>query len=241
MLHGAQRDLFELEFCIPSECADRLAAGAADIGLVPSYELTRQDLEIIPGVGIACRGAVRSILLVLRKAPAAIRTLAADASSRTSVQLARLVLAHHYGVTPEIVCHPPDLNAMLGKADAALLIGDAALRVNPAELPWQTMDLGTEWLEMTGQPMVFAVWAGRPGCITKETAEAFRASCRFGRAHLPEIVDRESLARGFTRELVREYLEQQIVHELGDEEFQGMLTFLQCAGNSTFPTCVASK
>ena len=64
MLHGQQRDLFDLTFSVPSECADRLARGRADIGLIPSIELTRQKLNIIPGAGIACRGAVRSILLV---------------------------------------------------------------------------------------------------------------------------------------------------------------------------------
>jgi chorismate dehydratase len=64
MLHGPQRGLFDLEFRIPAECADQVAAGKSHIGIIPSFELTHQDLEIIPGCGIACHGAVRSILLV---------------------------------------------------------------------------------------------------------------------------------------------------------------------------------
>ena len=64
MLHGPQRGLFDLDFRIPAECADQVASGAADIGIVPSFELTRQDLEVIRGAGIACHGPVRSILLV---------------------------------------------------------------------------------------------------------------------------------------------------------------------------------
>src|SRR5437016_7821627 len=64
MLHGPQQGLFDLSFQVPSGCADDVASGAADIGIIPSFELTRQALDIIPGTGIACHGAVRSILLV---------------------------------------------------------------------------------------------------------------------------------------------------------------------------------
>ena len=79
-----------------------VAAGKADIGIVPAFELLRQNLETVPGLGIACRGAVRSILLVSKVEPSAIRTLAADSNSRTSVQLARIILARKYGVRPRI-------------------------------------------------------------------------------------------------------------------------------------------
>src|SRR4029079_2854493 len=114
-----------------SGCADDVASGAADIGIIPSFELTRQALEVIPGTGIACRGAVRSILLISARRADAIRTLAADNSSRTSVQLARVILERRYGATPEFVPHHPDLDAMLRVADAALVIGDPALRIDP--------------------------------------------------------------------------------------------------------------
>src|SRR5258707_6085708 len=123
MLHGPARGRFDLEFRTPAGCADQLASGAADIGIVPSFELTRQDLEIIPGTGIACHGAVRSILLVSSRPAAEIRTVAADSSSRTSVELARVVLERRYGAAPASTLHPPDLEAMLRIADAALIIG----------------------------------------------------------------------------------------------------------------------
>ena len=122
MLHGPQRGLFDLEFRIPAECADRLASGAADIGIVPSFELTRQRLEILPGAGIACHGPVRSILLVSKRPAAEIRTLAADASSRTSVQLARVILDRRYGASPEITTLRPDLESMLARAVGRLCI-----------------------------------------------------------------------------------------------------------------------
>ncbi len=229
MLHGPERDLFDLDFAIPAVCADRLASGAADIGIIPSFELTRQDLEVIPGAGIASHGAVRSILLISHRPAAEIRTLAADASSRTSVELARVILRQKYGAAPRIFAQEPDLAAMLRQADAALIIGDPALRIDPDRLPHQVYDLGAEWREMTGLPMVFAVWAGRRGVVTPEIAAAFRASCRYGREHLGDIVAAEASRRGFAPELVREYLARHIVHELGEEDYCGMRRFLDLA------------
>jgi len=226
MLHGPQRGLFDLEFRPPAECADRLAAGAADIGIVPSFELTRQDLEIIPGAGIACHGAVRSILLISRCPAGEIRRLAADSNSRTSVQLARVLLRRKYGASPEVIAHPAALDAMLRIADAALIIGDPALRIDPAGLPYHVYDLGAEWVEMTGLPMVFAVWAGRRGVATAQVEEAFRGSWQYGRAHLEEIV---AASPGFPPGLVRHYLTRNIVHELGPREYEGMGLFLEYA------------
>ena len=92
---------------------------------------------------------------------AEIRTLAADSSSRTSVALTRIILSRRYGVEPRLHSCAPNLESMLESADAALIIGDPALRVDPGTTPYQVADLGREWTEMTGLPMVFAVWAGR--------------------------------------------------------------------------------
>jgi predicted solute-binding protein len=224
--------MFDLEFRIPAGCADQMAAGEADIGIIPSFELTRQDLDVIAGVGIACRGAVRSILLVSKCPAGQIRKVAVDSSSRTSVELARVILARRYGVSPTLTAQAPDLDAMLEAADAALIIGDPALRIDPSEPGYSYVyDLGSEWMEMTGFPMVFAVWAGRRGVVTPAVREAFLGSCRYGLAHMDEIVMAESAARGFAPELVREYLTHSIVHELGPRESQGMRLFLEMAGS----------
>jgi predicted solute-binding protein len=229
MLHGPQQGLFDLDFRLPSECADRMASGAADIGIVPCFELSRQDLDVIPGTGIACHGPVRSILLVSQRPAAEIRTMAVDTSSRTSVQLARVILERRYGAEYTAIPHPPDLEAMLRVADAALIIGDPALRLDPARLPYEVHDLGGEWVEMTGMPMVFAVWAARKGAVTPEVVEAFRGSCRYGLERTDEIVAAESPRLGFAPELVRDYLTRHIVHQLGPREYEGMGLFLQYA------------
>jgi len=229
MLHGKQRGQFDLEFCLPSECADRLAAGTTDIGIVPSVELPRLDVEVIPGAGIACRGAVRSILLVSKEPLPRIRVLAVDSGSRTSAVLARILLAMRYGAEPRLIAQPPDLPSMLQTADAALVIGDPALRLNPTELPFAVTDLGQEWLEMTGLPFVFAVWAARRGCVTPDLREPFLDSCRCGLDHLDEIVRLEAAPRGFSEQLAREYLTRHVIFELGRREHEGLELFLQYA------------
>jgi chorismate dehydratase len=229
MLHGRQRGLFDLDFQIPAECADRLASGRADLGLVPSFELTRQNLTVAPGAGIACHGPVRSILLISSRPAADIRTVAADSSSRTSVQLARIILERRYGATPAIAPHAPDLRPMLDAADAALLIGDSALRVDVDSERSRIYDLGAEWVEMTGLPMVFAVWAGRKEVVTPEVEAAFRESCRYGRERIDEIAGREAALRHFPPGLVRDYLTRRVVHELGPRDYEGLELFLSYA------------
>jgi len=239
MLHGPQKGMFDLEFRVPSACADALESGSADIGIVPSFELTRQPLDILPGAGIACHGPVRSILLVAAKPLAEVRTLAADWNSRTSVELARLVLHHRYGARPQVLPHAPDLEAMLAAADAALVIGDSALRIDPARLPYEVKDLGAEWVEMTGYPMVFAVWAARKGVANDANAQAFRDSCRYGLEHLDELVATESARLGFPPEFVRRYLTRHIVHQLGERDYQGMRLFLEWAAGKAAPAPLA--
>lgn len=232
MMHGPQRGLFDLDFCVPSECAQRVEAGRASLGILPVMEMRRLGFDFVPGTGIACRGAVRSILLVSKREPSRIRTLVTDSGSRTSVMLSRIVLAERYGVTPEVWSREPDLEAMLEQADAALLIGDAALRADPAALPYRSLDLGAEWEALTGLPMVFALWSGRPGAIAgldDASREAFAASLAYGRQRMDEIVASESRAREFPAELVRQYLTRFIVFGIGPREREGMDAFFRLA------------
>jgi chorismate dehydratase len=229
MLKGEQQDLFDLNFCVPAECADRLGNGDAEIGIVPCAELPRLGLAIIRGTGIACRGPVRSILLISRVPPSEIRTLATDSGSRTSVMLARILLAKKYQAEPKLISMAPDLGSMLEVADAALIIGDPALHLDPAAIPFHVLDLGTEWVEMTGLPMVFAVWAGSKAVITPELERAFAASCQYGLKHLPEIAAQGGPERGISEALALEYFQRNIVFKLGEEEYRGLDLFLQYA------------
>lgn len=229
MLHGDQRGAFDLDFRIPSECAQAVANGAADIGIIPSVELNRHDYARVRGLGIASHGAVRSILLVSSQPFSEIRTLAADISSRTSVALARVILARRYGAAPRILPLAPDLHGMLSAADAALIIGDPALRVDIDALHDHVLDLGAAWNEMTGLPMVFAVWAGRKEVVTPEAEAVFHESFAFGRAHLDDIIRVEAGQRRIDPQLAREYLTRHIVCGLGPADYRGLELFLEYA------------
>lgn len=229
MLHGPQRGAFDLSFDLPSMVADKLADGRADIGIVPVAHLLKQDLEIFRGTGIACHGPVRSILLISKVPFEEIRTLAADSGSRTSVLLARILLERRFGASPAVVTRVADLAPMVEECDAALIIGDPALLLDPDTIPFRVLDLGKEWTEMTGLPMVFAVWAGPPGLRTPEREQIFVDSALFGISNLDEIVEAEHARRGVSRALARNYLTRNIVFELGDRDYQGMELYLTYA------------
>jgi chorismate dehydratase len=234
MLHGEQRGLYDLSLAVPAECADRLASGAADIGIVPAVELNRQKLEIIRGTGIACHGPVRSILLISKVPFGEIRKLATDNTSRTSAALSRIILARQYGVEPEVRSETPHLASMLEHSDAALIIGDAALVLDPATLPFHVLDLGAEWNQMTGLPMVFAVWAVRAGVPTQDPAP-FNASLSFGEEHIDDIAKEWGPKLAISETLVRDYLTKNIVFTLGEREYAGLRTFLQYAAELRNP------
>lgn len=224
-LHGPQKGLFDFRFDLPADCADALARGDAAIGLVPCAELDRLGLDYLPDLGIACDGPVRSILLISKRPYSEIRTLAVDTASRSSVALARILLAERYGCRPQLTPMKPALDDMLTVSDAALIIGDPALRIEPTLLRYRTLDLGAEWVAWSGLPMVFAVWAGKAECLTEEVAAAFAGSWKWGREHLGEIEAAAVTERGFRRDLAREYLREHLVYELGPRHREGLELF----------------
>lgn len=231
--HTPLGEQVSLEYALPSVCADRVREGSADIGIVPVIEIERQGLEFLPDVGIACDGAVRSILLVSRQPLDRIRTLAADTGSRTSVMLARVILAERFGAEPETHAQRADLESMLAGSDAALIIGDPALRLDPVALKtrYEVLDLGEEWLALTGLPMVFALWAGRAGRLPAGMSGIFAESCRYGLDHIPDIVRHECLKRDIPETLGEQYLTRHIVFQLGERHREGMRRYLRMAAS----------
>ena len=238
LTHGPQQDVFDLRFTLPSECADALREERADIGLIPAIELARQpDLMVVPGSAIACQGPVRSILLISKKPLEAIESFAADRGSRSSVAMTRTLLKRKHGIEPEVLTQPADLDRMLESADAALIIGDPALEIDPEMTehrgrPVHVFDMGGEWVETTGLPMVFAVWAVKQGCADSALAPIFAESAAYGQAHVEEIVAVESKRRGFSPELVREYVTHYISYDLGEKERESMRLFMRLAGEA---------
>ena len=202
----------------PAELAVDLVAGALDVAPIPAIEYARHadDLVLLPDIAISSDGEVQSILL-LSKRPAgqlAGATVALTNSSRTSQVLARILLAKRWGVDATYVEMPPDLPAMMREADAALLIGDDALRAywdKPADL--LEYDLGTEWTAWTGLPMVYAVWAARREFVAEQpeaaqaVVDSLGRSLTYCRAHLDDISDYAARWEPFPAEHFRSYFD----------------------------------
>jgi chorismate dehydratase len=233
ILHGQQKDQVELSFRLPAECAELLKTGQTDVGIAPSIELAAQsDLMIIPGCSISSRDKVGSILLVSHKPIEDVASVAADTSSRSSVALAQIVLARKYHRSVKIRPYPPRVHEMLEIADAALIIGDPALRFEAEHQRAEgsrlwLYDLGAEWTALTRLPMVYAVWSVRRPVADPGLAALFQASARFGQAHMEEIAKAEAPERGITVERARRYFTENICYDLGEPEMRGLSLFLE--------------
>jgi chorismate dehydratase len=212
----------------PAAVADELAAGRIDVGLLPSIELVRiPGLVVLPGCAIAATHEVRSVLLVSRVPVAEIRTLALDENSRTSAALVRIVLAARYGVRPECRAIGAASRRDARRSDAALVIGDPALGVDRES--HVVLDLAGEWLELTGLPFVFAVWAARAEVATPELAARFERSLEAGLAELETIVGEAAAETGLPPAVLRDYYTRNLSFRFGDEERRGLAEFLRRA------------
>ncbi len=155
------RPLFELVEALPSACASALEQGEADLGLVPvAAYAAHPEWEVVPNIGIGCRGEVETVVLVADCPLEEIENVWLDEASRTSAVLVRLLMRAS-GLAPKYAParHGDGAQLAMGK-DAALIIGDAAFGLS--ERFTTCIDLGAWWLEQTGLPFVFAFWAARP-------------------------------------------------------------------------------
>jgi len=127
--HGPLRGKYNLSFTVPSQCAEALRSGAVDVAIIPAIEYQRiPDLVILPNLAIASKKSVRSLLLVSKKPIEDVTRIALDRSSRSTQALTRILCEKQWHIKPEFFEAAPELPAMLQDVDAALLIGDPALR-----------------------------------------------------------------------------------------------------------------
>jgi len=242
---------YQIDRMAPSECASRLASGTADIGLIPIAALaTNPGLQILPGCTIASKSRVRSLLLVRRASQplAALRSVAADTASRTTVTYAR-ILFHKWG-NPAVpfLPTPAHLDAMLESADAAILIGDPALlaleeRENRFERTGEELvylDLAEEWHKITSLPFISAVWGIAPQTmgvpdLDFEIWDSIQADFNHSRIHGLENID--ALVAEWSQKLpipektLRTYLTTNIHYVLDEECIEGMKVFFQTAAS----------
>jgi chorismate dehydratase len=206
---------------LPSVCADKLALGEADVGLIPSIEYQRiPDLRVIPDLGIAAASEVRSVLLVSNVARDRIRSVSLDPASRTSAVLTRLLLKRRYRVEP--VYREPGV-----ATDAVLVIGDPALKTRLSGRV--VLDLAAEWRAFSGHPFVFAFWAMRPGVEASDVWRVVRDSYKAARRKFPHLVAKEAAHSGLSEAVVDDYLRFSLHYELDDGDLEGLKLFYRLA------------
>ena len=226
-------DLFSLRFDVPARCAALLHDGSVDLALLPVIEyLRRPDYRVVPDLAVASTGPVASVALFTTRPATAIRSIAIDASSRTAVALLRVLCAQWFEIEPKFVTMHPDLQAMLKRCDAAMLIGDVALFTEyETVVDLEKIDLGEEWTAMTGLPFVWAFWAGRGDLVKPEHVAALRAARDAGAAAVDEVVAAHHGGDAEQAEIARAYLRENVQFALTEEGLAGLKRFFAAAAD----------
>lgn len=252
--HGPLRGKYQLSFTVPSQCAEALRSKEVDIAIIPAIEFQRiEGLVALPNLSIASKKSVRSLLLVSKKPIQDVRRIALDRSSRSTQVLVRILCSKRWHIAPEFFEADPDLPGMLQDADAALLIGDPALRLAldsetaakrdamgesmfpaemaglPATSPLFLYDMVEKWRALTSFPAVLAIWAARPAAVTPVVIRDFQDSLAFGMKHLAEISAEASHELNLPVDKITRYLSENIDYTLDDENLRGLRRYYDMA------------
>jgi chorismate dehydratase len=221
----------------PTELNKLLISGALDISPISSIEYARNKdfLMLFPDFTVSSDGEVKSIILLSRfpVKELAGRKVALTSTSATSHVLLKLILKHKYDVIPEYIVYPPDLDRMFETADAALLIGDIALKFSTTT-DFYHYDLGTEWKQLTGEKMVYAVWAVNrhfaemKSELCEDVFETFRKSKEYSMEHLSEIAEYAAKWESFSPSFLQDYF-MSLRFDFGKEYQEGLLLFYTMA------------
>ncbi|MFE7837991.1 menaquinone biosynthetic enzyme MqnA/MqnD family protein [Streptomyces sp. NPDC057474] len=242
---------FELTKDTPERLSEQLVRGDLDIGPITLVEFLRNadDLVAFPDIAVGCDGPVMSCVIVsqvpLERLDGA--RVALGSTSRTSVRLAQLLLAESVGVQPSYYTCPPDLPLMMREAEAAVLIGDAALRANLLDGPnfgLEVHDLGAMWKAWTGLPFVFAVWAARRDYlerepeVTRKVHEAFLASRDLSLAEVDKVAEQAARWEAFDERVLQRYFTT-LDFRFGAPQLSAVAEFARRVGPTTgFPADV---
>ncbi|MFI6939141.1 menaquinone biosynthetic enzyme MqnA/MqnD family protein [Streptomyces sp. NPDC050418] len=241
---GTLLDL-ELTKDTPEKLSEQLVRGDLDIGPITLVEFLKNAdrLVALPDIAVGCDGPVMSCVIVsqlpLDRLDGA--RVALGSTSRTSVRLAQLLLAEHIGVRPDYYTCPPDLGLMMQEAEAAVLIGDAALRANLHDAPrlgLQVHDLGAMWKQWTGLPFVFAVWAARRDYLEREPQvvrqvhEAFLASRDVSLEEVAKVAEQAARWESFDAAVLERYFTT-LDFRFGADQLAGVTEFARRVGPTT--------
>jgi chorismate dehydratase len=252
--NGPLQGKYDLSFTVPSQCAEDLRSGAADVAIIPAIEYQRiSNLMILPDLAIASKSRVRSLLVLSKKPIRQARSIALDRSSRSTQALTKILCDRHWKIAPEFLELPPDPAAMLQKSDAAMLIGDPALhlalgieedakRAASGELvctgasagipqveKLHVYDVVEEWRTLTNLPAVLAVWAARPEVVNEAVIEDFAMSRSLGLQHLTEISKQAAGKLRLPEADLHRYLTDNIDFTLDEDNLHGLTAYFSHA------------
>ena len=232
----------EVKLALPSELAGYLAAGRADVGLLPVAEvLAGKSAGILSDVCIASTGAVDSVKVFVSGELDSVVRISADRGSRSSIAMLRILLAERLGSTPPVVEAKPVPGTVPQPGEGVLVIGDRCFEYEK-QLPMsgevKAFDLGNLWYELPKLPIVFAVWAAAPDYVQKvgpqelqRVANLLNQARDFGLSILPELAAREALAGRMgingeaTAQAIDYYFRHSLHYKLGDPEMAGIQRF----------------
>lgn len=227
-LHGSRQNAVKLfTHEAPAHCAEMLASGEVDAALVPVIEYQRiPDIAIGPDVCVGSRAAVRSVVIAsklnnLKK----VNRVALDDSSRTSVALVKIIFREFLGFEPEWQVSRPDLRSMLEHNDAALIIGDPAMKI-PRD-KYRVFDLATLWHDFTGFGFVFAMWMMRVDSAEAIRVVDFAGARDEGLAHLDEIAAGYEDKLALSSDEIKDYLTRNIAFQMDEEMKQGLKLYFE--------------
>jgi chorismate dehydratase len=229
-LHGSRQDAVELfTHKAPARCAEMLSSGEVDGALVPVIEYQRiPDIAIVPDVCVGARSAVRSVVIAsklnnLKK----VKRVALDDSSRTSVALVKIIFREFLGFEPEWETSPPDLRSMLEHNDAALIIGDPAMKIPRNQL--RVFDVATLWHDFTGFGFVFAMWMISTSHAEQIRAIDFKTARDEGLGHLDQIAAQYADQIALSRDEIKDYLTRNIAFRMDEEMNKGLQLYFDLA------------
>jgi cyclic dehypoxanthinyl futalosine synthase len=215
---------FAVDFGLPSEVARRLAEDEADVALMPvAAAAAIGDVKIVPGMAIGSRGPVRSVAIFSERPVEELEEVVLDLSSRTSVVLARLVLAKRNPRVRFLGMNETDARASIMGKRGALVIGDPALSIEK-KFP-HVLDLASAWREMTGLPFVFAAWCTRGDALDLAHVEALLSAKERGRGESRALAEEHAKKSGLGVESLEQYLQSAINYDLGEAEIKGLQRF----------------
>lgn len=216
---------------VPTSLNRAMAEGSIQLGPISSFAYAEnyKQLEMMPDLSVSCYGRVNSILLFHRKPLTELKDsrIALPTTSATSVNLLKIIMQKFYEGNPSYFYAQPELEKMMLNADAALLIGDDAIRASWSNTSYMVTDLGEEWAKMTGRWMTYAVWAirkdvpHRSASIVQSVHEAFQQSKRLGLQNIKVIVEKAAAELGGTSMFWERYFTG-LNHDFSEQQRAGL-------------------